>query len=151
MLNQVVIMGRLVRDPELRYTQSNTAVTSFALAVERDFANKDGTKPVDFIECLAWKHTAEFVNKYFSKGRMAIVSGQLQVRTWEDKEGKNRKSYEVVAQSVYFGDSKPKDEREDQQQMFRGGYGQDYSTPSTPEDVQEIGGFSRLEDDNLPF
>ena len=102
MLNKITIMGRLTRDPELRRTQSGVAVTGFTLAVDRDF----GDKETDFIDCVAWKNTAEFVSKYFAKGRMAIVSGRLQMREWEDKDGKKRKTAEVVADSVYFGDSK---------------------------------------------
>jgi len=124
MLNQITIMGRLTRDPELRYTQSGIAVASFTLAVERDYGGKDsGEKPVDFIDCMAWRHTAEFVANYFSKGRMAIASGQLQVRNWEDKNGNRRKSYEVVAQNVYFGDSK-KDTEINQYQAAQSNHGQ---------------------------
>ena len=108
MLNRVDIMGRLTRDPELRYTQSsNIPVTSFTLAVDRDYSGKDGgEKQTDFIDCVAWRHTAEFVSNYFSKGRMAIVSGKLQVRPWEDNDGNKRKAVEVIAENVYFGDSK---------------------------------------------
>ena len=107
MLNQIVIMGRLTRDPELRYTQSGTAVTSFTLAVERDGKNKEtGERPVDFIDCVAWRNTAEFAANYFSKGRMAVVEGRLQIRGWTDKDGNKRSSLEVVADSVYFGDSR---------------------------------------------
>jgi single-strand DNA-binding protein len=111
MLNHITIMGRLVRDPELRRTGSGVAVTSFTLAVDRDFNPKDGgEKEVDFIDCNAWRNTAEFVAKHFSKGRMAIVSGRLQIRTWTDKEGNKRRSAEVVADNVYFGDSKKSDQ-----------------------------------------
>ena len=106
MLNKIFIMGRLTRDPELRRTQNGTAVTSFTLAVDRDFKNADGTKDTDFIDVVAWRNTAEFVSKYFSKGRMAVVSGRLQIRNWEDKDGNKRKTAEIVAESVYFGDSK---------------------------------------------
>lgn len=107
MLNQIVIMGRLTRDPELRRTGSGTAVASFTLAVDRDFSGKDsGEKEVDFIDCVAWRHTGEFVSKYFTKGRMAVVAGRLQIRPWTDKDGNKRRSAEVVAESVYFGDSK---------------------------------------------
>lgn len=109
-LNKTIIMGRLVRDPELRHTQSDTAVCSFTLAVDRD--GKD--KGVDFIECVAWRGTADFVSKYFSKGRMAIVEGRLQMREWTDKEGNKRRSAEVVASSVYFGDSKREERREEE-------------------------------------
>lgn len=106
-LNQITIMGRMVRDPELRRTGSGVAVTSFTLAVDRDYNPKDGgEKETDFIDCNAWRNTAEFVAKYFTKGSMAIVSGRLQVRNWTDKEGNKRRSAEVVADSVYFGDSK---------------------------------------------
>lgn len=107
MLNLILITGRLTRDPELRRTQSGTAVASFSLAVDRDFKSKDtGEKETDFIDVVAWRSTAEFVSKYFSKGRMAIVEGRLQIRDWKDKDGNNRRSAEVVADSVYFGDSK---------------------------------------------
>ena len=108
MLNKIFIMGRLTRDPELRRTQNDTAVTSFTLAVDRDFKNADGTKDTDFIDVVAWRTTAEFVSKYFSKGRMAVVEGRLQIRDWTDKEGGKRRSAEVIADNVYFGDSKPK-------------------------------------------
>ena len=107
MLNHIVIMGRLVRDPELRRTGSGVAVTSFSLAVDRDFGkNENGEKETDFIDCVAWRQTGEFVSKYFAKGRMAVVSGRLQVRSWTDKEGNKRRTAEVVADNVYFGDSK---------------------------------------------
>ena len=102
MLNKIVIQGRLTRDVELRRTGTGTAVASFTLAVDRDF----GDKETDFIECVAWKNTAEFVEKYFSKGRMAIVVGRLQIRNWNDKDRNKRKTAEVVAENVYFGDSK---------------------------------------------
>lgn len=106
MLNRIIIMGRLTRDPELRRTQGGNAVTGFTLAVDRDFKNADGGKETDFIEVVAWRNTAEFVAKYFTKGRTAVVEGRLQLRDWTDKEGNNRRSAEVVADSVYFGDSK---------------------------------------------
>ena len=99
-------MGRLTRDPELRRTGSGTAVTSFSLACDRDFKSQSGDKETDFIEVVAWKNTAEFVSKYFSKGRMAVVEGRLQVRDWTDKEGNKRTTAEVVAYNVYFADSK---------------------------------------------
>lgn len=107
MLNQIVIMGRLTRDPELRRTGSGIAVTSFTLAVDRDFSGKEsGEKETDFIDCVAWRQTGEFVSKYFSKGRMAVVTGRLQIRGWTDKDGNKRRTAEVIADSVYFGDSK---------------------------------------------
>ena len=108
MLNHITIMGRLTKNPELRRTGTGTAVTSFTLAVDRDFKN-NGETETDFIECVAWRQTGEFVNQYFAKGRMAVVSGRLQIRSWTDKDGNKRKSAEVVADQVYFGDSK-KDE-----------------------------------------
>lgn len=104
-LNHWVGMGRLVRDPELKTTQSGVAVCNFTIAVDRDYKNGD-EKVADFVDCVAWRGTAEFVSKYFSKGRMAVVSGQLQSRKWEDKEGNKRVSWEVQVQNVYFGDSK---------------------------------------------
>ena len=107
MLNKVILMGRLTRDPELRHTQRGTAVASLSLAVERDFKDKQtGEKVADFIDVVAWRNTAEFVSKYFAKGRMAVVVGSLQMRDWTDKEGNKRRSAEVVADSIYFGDSK---------------------------------------------
>lgn len=105
MLNHITIMGRLTKDVELRRTGNGTAVASFTLAVDRDFSS-NGEKETDFIECVAWRQTGEFVSKYFSKGRMAVVSGRLQIRSWNDKEGNNRRTAEVVADNVYFGDSK---------------------------------------------
>ena len=107
MLNHIVLMGRMTRDPELRYTQSNTPVASFSLAVDRDFNSRDtGERQTDFIDCVAWRSTAEFVSKYFQKGSMAAVSGRLQIRDWTDREGGKRRSAEVVVDNIYFGESK---------------------------------------------
>ena len=106
MLNKIFIMGRLTRDPELRRTQSGTPVTSFSLAVDRDFKSQSGEKETDFIDVVAWRSTAEFVAKYFTKGRMAVVEGRLQMRDWTDKDGNKRRSAEVVADNLYFGDSR---------------------------------------------
>lgn len=107
MLNKIILMGRLPRDPELRHTQSGTAVASFTLAVDRDFKDKStGEKATDWIDVVAWRNTAEFVSRHFTKGRMAVVEGRLQLRDWTDREGNKRRSAEVVAESVYFGDSK---------------------------------------------
>ena len=107
MLNHITIMGRLTRDPELRRTGSGIAVASFTVAVDRDFASREsGERETDFIDCVAWRQTGEFVSKYFTKGRMAVVSGRLQIRSWTDKDGNKRRTAEVVADNVYFGDSK---------------------------------------------
>ena len=107
MLNHIVLMGRLVRDPELRRTQSGVPVASFRIAVDRDFGNREtGEREADFIDVVAWRQTGEFVSKYFAKGRMAVVSGRLQMRNWTDNQGNKRTSAEVVADNVYFGDSK---------------------------------------------
>lgn len=106
-LNRIVIMGRLTRDPELRYTQSKTPVAAFTLAVDRDF----GEKATDFIDCVAWRQTAEFVSKYFAKGAMAVVAGRLQLRDWTDRDGNKRRSAEVIVESVYFGEAKRREER----------------------------------------
>ena len=105
MLNKAILMGRLTRDPELRHTPSNMAVTSFTLAIDRDRKGQSGERQTDFIDVVAWRHTAEFVNKYFHKGSMMVVSGRLQMRDWTDKDGNKRTSAEVVADNVYFGDS----------------------------------------------
>ena len=110
MLNHITIMGRLTRDPELRYTQSQTPVASFTLAVDRDFGGRDGgEKQTDFIDCVAWRQTAEFVSKYFTKGSMAVVSGRLQIRDWTDRDGGKRRSAEVVVDNIYFGESRRRD------------------------------------------
>ena len=106
MLNHITIMGRLVKDPELRRTGSGIAVASFTLAVDRDFKSDNGEKETDFIDVVAWRNTGEFASKYLSKGRMAVVSGRLQIRSWTDKDGNKRKSAEVVTDNVYFADSK---------------------------------------------
>lgn len=109
MLNQITLMGRLTRDPELRYTPSGTPVATFTIAVDRDFGNKErGEKQTDFIDIVAWRQTGEFTSKHFAKGDMAVVKGRLQIRDWQDKDGNKRRSAEVVADSVYFGGSKSK-------------------------------------------
>ena len=164
MLNHIVLMGRLTRDPELRRTGSGIAVASFSLAVDRDFGSSanNGEKETDFIDIVAWRNTAEFVSKYFTKGRMAVVSGRLQIRNWTDKEGNKRRSAEVVADNVYFGDSK-RDAAGD-----NGGYSpapsyaytapappppgssHGYAAPAAPAPASD---FSMIEDDDsqLPF
>ena len=107
MLNHITIMGRLTREPELRRTGSGIAVASFTVAVDLDFGGRDGgEKETDFIDCVAWRQTGEFVSKYFTKGSMIVVSGRLQIRGWTDKDGNKRRTAEVVADNVYFGDSK---------------------------------------------
>lgn len=107
MLNHITIMGRLTRDPEMRRTGSGIACTTFTIAVDRDYSGKDGgEKETDFLDIVAWRQTGEFVSKYFTKGRMAVVSGRLQIRSWNDKDGNKRRSAEIVADNVYFGDSK---------------------------------------------
>ena len=118
MLNKIIIMGRLTIDPELRRTGSGTAVTSFSMACDRDFKSQSGDKETDFIEVVAWKNTAEFVSKYFSKGRMAVVEGRLQIRDWTDKDGGKRRSAEVVADNVYFADSKRSESNDNQKENF---------------------------------
>jgi len=114
MLNKIILMGRLTRDPELRRTNSGTAVASFNIAVDRDFKSQDGEKETDFIDVVVWRSTAEFVSKYFTKGRMAVVEGRLQIRDWTDKDGGKRRTAEVIADNVYFGDTK----KEAQQNNF---------------------------------
>ena len=113
MLNHITVMGRLTRDPELRRTQSGTSVASFSIACDRDYKDKaTGERPTDFLDIVAWRATGEFVSKYFSQGRMAVVSGRLQMRDWTDKEGNKRRSAEIVAENIYFGDSKTKEDQE---------------------------------------
>jgi single-strand DNA-binding protein len=111
MLNRIIVMGRLVRDPELRHTQAGKAVTSFTLAVDRDFKGQNGEREVDFIDIVAWGNTAEFVCSYFSKGRMAVAEGRLQFRDWTDRDGNKRRNAEVMADRVYFGDTRPAEQR----------------------------------------
>ena len=152
MLNHITIMGRLTRDPELRYTQSQTPVASFTLAVDRDFGSRDGgEKQTDFIDCVAWRQTAEFVSKYFAKGRMAVVEGRLQIRDWTDKDGGKRRSAEVVADNVYFGDSKRDSAGDDRAAPAYGAPASGYAAPAAPvgghSDFAEIG----EEDGELPF
>ena len=107
MLNHITIMGRLTRDPELRRTGTGIAVASFTVAVDRDFGGRDGgERETDFIDCVAWRQTGEFVSKYFTKGSMIVVSGRLQIRNWNDKDGNKRRTAEVVADNVYFGESR---------------------------------------------
>lgn len=161
MLNKIFIMGRLTRDPELRRTQTGTPVASFSLAVDRDFKDKStGERATDFIDVVAWRQTAEFVSRYFSKGRMAVVEGRLQIRDWTDKEGNKRRSAEVVADQIYFGDSK----REGDSGGYSPSYSQDrgYSAPSSPPS-DPFGGYGAppadgdqfaelsTDDGNLPF
>ena len=106
MLNQLSIMGRFTAPPELKYTSNNTAVLSFTLAVDRDYSGKDKEKQTDFIECVAWRHTAEFISKYFTKGSMAVVTGKLYSRKWTDKDGNKRTAWETQVDNIYFADSK---------------------------------------------
>ena len=149
MLNKIILMGRLTRDPELRRTPSGTPVTSFSLAVDRDFKSQNGEKETDFIDIVAWRSTAEFVSKYFTKGRMAVVEGRLQIRDWTDKDGGKRRSAEVVAENVYFGDSK-RDSAGDYSAAPA------YGAPAHHASVAPMGGQSDFaeigeEDGELPF
>ncbi len=152
MLNHIIVMGRLTRDPELRHTQSGTAVASFTVAVDRDFKDKaTGERKTDFIDCVAWRSTGEFVDKYFGKGRMAVVEGRLQLRDWTDKEGNKRRSAEILVSSVYFGDSKPKDGGGSGSET-KGGKGDDFQLPGDF-GGGSANGFAELADDDgdLPF
>ena len=167
MLNHIVIMGRLARDPELRHTQTGTPVASFRLAVDRDFKDKNtGERTTDWIDVVAWRGTGEFVSRYFSKGRMAVVEGRLQIREWTDKEGNRRTTAEVVADNIYFGDSRRDTDGGgnygnsgygDRGGSYGGGsYGGRPSAPSVPADYgvpSESDQFSELVDDDgdLPF
>ena len=160
MLNHIVLMGRLTRDPELRRTGSGIAVATFALAVDRDFNSQSGERETDFIDIVAWRNTAEFVSKYFTKGRMAVVSGRLQIRGWTDKDGNKRRTAEVVADNVYFGDSKRDSDSNGSYSAPAygnapaygsapaGGYGA--AAPAAPAPASD---FSMIEDDDsqLPF
>ena len=155
MLNRIILMGRLTRDPELRRTGSGTPVTSFSLAVDRDFKSQSGEKETDFIDVVAWRSTAEFVSKYFTKGRMAVVEGRLQIRDWTDRDGGKRRSAEVVADNVYFGDSK-RDSAGDYGAPPAYGAPASYGAPAAGRGAAPAGGASDFaeigeEDGELPF
>ena len=159
-LNHIVIMGRLTRDPELRRTASGIAVTSFTLAVDRDRKNDDGERDVDFIDCVAWRQLGEFTSKYFAKGSMAVVSGRLQIRTWTDNDGNKRRNAEVLADSVYFGDSKKSEQGNSTysaQNSYQGSTGDFSESMALVNQYQQQGGiqsdFAMLEGDDaqLPF
>ena len=146
MLNHITIMGRVVRDPELRRTGSGIAVASFTVAVDRDFGGRDGgEKETDFIDCVAWRQNGEFVSRYFTKGRMIVVTGCLQIRSWTDKDGNKRRTAEVVADNCYFGDSKKDGDSGGSYGNSKGSY---YSPPPAP-----ASDFSQMDDDDaqLPF
>ena len=164
MLNNCIIMGRMTRDPELRRTGKGTAVASFTLAVDRDTKGESGERETDFVDCVAWKGTAEHISKYFSKGSMAIVTGRLQMRNWTDKDGNKRRTAEIIASSVYFGEAKKQQEGSYptmEQNSYSGGSGgfgdtlkyaeslqnKNYGVPAGPND------FAMLDDDDaqLPF
>ena len=137
MLNRIIIMGRLTRDPELRHTQTGTPVASFTLAVDRDFKDRNtGEKGTDFIDVVAWRQTAEFVSRFFTKGRMAVAEGRLQIRDWTDKEGGKRRSAEVIADNIYFGDSKRDGDGGGSYSTgyHQGGQGGGYPAPQPPAD-----------------
>lgn len=151
MLNHIVIMGRLTRDPEIRRTGSDIPVSNFTVAVDRDLKNKNGEYETDFIDCVAWRKAAELIGRYFRKGSMIVVSGRLQLRDWTDKDGGKRRSAEIIADNVYFGESKRK---EDQSARPQSGFQDTQSAMSRlPGDGYGGGDFQTLEDDdmNLPF
>lgn len=172
MLNKIIIMGRLGKNPELRHTQQGTPVASFSLAVDRDFKDKNtGERVTDWIDVVAWRQTGEFVSRYFTKGRVAVVEGRLQMRDWTDRDGNKRRSAEVVADNVYFGDSKRDGDGEGggyqqggypqggyQQPGYGGGYSGDYGGPPAPASsgypASDYGGFQEMgeeDDGDLPF
>ena len=147
-MNQVVIMGRLTRDPELRHTPNGVAVASFTLAVDRGFAPKDGgERQTDFIDVVAWRNTAEFVSKYFVKGQMAAVTGRLQIRDWTDKDGNKRRSAEIVAENIYFTESKKSREANFGPVEVKDDYGAGFSTPVESSDFAVLD----MDDGELPF
>ena len=159
MLNHIVIMGRLTRDPEVRYTQSQLPVASFTLAVDRDYGAKDGgERQTDFINCVAWRQTADFVSKYFHKGSMAVVSGRLQIRQYQDREGNNRTAAEIVVDNIYFGESKRDSSNSGSYNANSYGSQPTYQQPSygsdsAPGSSAPTGGFSEMDDGDgeLPF
>ena len=150
-MNQIIIMGRMTRDPELRHTPNGVSVASFTLAVDRGFSPKDGgERQTDFIDVVAWRNTAEFVSRYFTKGQMAAVVGRLQIRDWTDKEGNKRRSAEVIAESIHFTESKKS--RDSGYNSNGSGDSKDdlsmsYTSPVAPSDFSEI----EMDDEDLPF
>ena len=147
-MNHIVIMGRMTRDPELRHTPNSIPVASFTLAVDRGYTPKDGgEKQTDFIDVVAWRNTAEFVSKYFTKGQMAAVVGRLQIRDWTDKEGNKRRSAEVVADNIYFTESKKSREASLRHTDARDEYDISFSSPVTGSDFAELD----MYDGDLPF
>lgn len=134
MLNFIVIMGRLTRDPEIRRTASGTAVANFSVAVDRDFPSQDGSRETDFIDCVAWKHTAEFIGKYFSKGKQIVAKGRLQIRSWEDKDGNKRRTAEIVVDTAYFSGAKSDSASEGKMAYSNAGYGVPAAIAPGPED-----------------
>lgn len=168
MLNHITLMGRLTKDPELRYTQSNVPVASFTLACDRDYSGQGQEKQTDFVDCVAWRNTGEFVSKYFSKGRMMVVSGRLQSRKWRDRDDNPRTSWEINVDNAYFGDSKRDGDSggsyggqapASYSGQSSGGYGNSYGAPSSgynpPPRANENrqSAFEELDDDDgeLPF
>jgi single-strand DNA-binding protein len=149
-LNHITIMGRMTRDPELRYTKTEKAVASFTLAVDRDFG-----EGVDFINCVAWEKVGEFVSKYFEKGKVAIVAGKLQMREYTDREGNKRTAAEVVASNVYFGDSKRNESAKNEQPRHQNNepaYGNASDLIDRYPGVAKRARFAELDDDgDLPF
>lgn len=143
MLNRVIVMGRVTRDPELRRTGSGIAVTSFSVAVDRDYSGKDSERETDFLECVAWRKTGEFIAKYFPKGSMIVVEGRLQTRSWTDKEGNKRRTVEILVENSYFGESKRNKESQPKDSNYGG-----YDSPNTPGSD-----FAMLDDtdDQLPY
>ena len=152
MLNHIVLMGRLTRDPELRYTSANVAVASFRIAVDRDFGRgENGERQTDFIDVVAWRQTGEFVSKYFTKGSMAVVSGRLQMRDWTDRDGNKRTSAEVVADNVYFGESRRRDDGESDRPAYNNRTTAPQDSFSRPQSAPK-NSFEEFEDDGeLPF
>ena len=148
MLNRILLMGRLTRDPELRHTQTGTAVASFTLAVDRDFKDRNsGERATDFIDIVAWRQTGEFVSRFFTKGRMAVVEGRLQIREWTDKDGNKRRSAEVQADNVYFGDSRREGDNGGFSAPAYGSAPSGYSAPAEGDQFAELSG----DDGELPF
>ena len=135
MLNHIILQGRLVRDPELRHTQSGTPVCSFSLAVERDKKQQDGTRKADFIDCVAWSGTAEFVSKFFRKGSMCIVDGRLELRDWTDNAGNNRRNAEVIVSGMHFCESKKSESAQS----------------NIPAGTANFAELPDIDDDDLPF
>lgn len=155
MFNKAIVMGRLTADPELRQTPNGISVTSFSIAVARQFSGKTGERVTDFLDIVAWRQTAEFVCRYFKKGRPILIEGSIQTRTYQDKTGNNRRAWEIVADSAHFADSKPNEDGGYAQPSYGQSSGNEPPAMQAPAPAYSSGSIDDFaaidDDDDLPF